>query len=190
MRTVVIAATEPEIRECRTTAHGCDFVVSGMGATNTAIATVTAIERYRPELIIQIGIAGAMDRSIEIGDALFVESDYQADLGAWRGEQFVHFDTPMITVQNPTTLRGVRAQSVNAACTRGFGCSSNNGYLAQIESMEGAAFFQAASAYNSLQFIQIRSVSNYTDSLRSQWKISEAISVLADTLNNLLPTYR
>lgn len=190
MSTVIIAATEPEIRECRTTAKECNFVVSGMGATNTAIATVAAIEMYRPKLIIQIGIAGALDRSIEIGEVLFVESDYQADLGAWRDEQFVHFDTPLITVHNPTTLRGVRAQSVNAACTRGFGCSNNNGYLAQIESMEGAAFFQAASAYDSLQFVQIRSVSNYTDSIRSQWKIGQAISVLADTLNNLLHIYR
>lgn len=172
MRIVVIAATELEAAPCRAVVDA-DFVISGMGATNCAIATVQAIERYKPDLIVQIGIAGAIDYSIAIGEAVFVVSDFQADLGALRDGRFVPFETPIVTVENYTGLRGVAARSLNTACGAYVGQAN-----AQIESMEGAAFFQAASLYSGLRFAQVRTISNYVDSARDEWQIQTALNVL------------
>lgn len=183
---VIVAATEFEIAECRLQMADCKFVVSGMGATNTAIATFRAFEIHRPWLMIQVGIAGAVDRDLELGEAVFVTEDFQADLGAWRDAKgrFEPFETPRIAVDNPTRLRSVAARSVNTACST-LVCQS----AAQIESMEGAAFFQAASECAGAKFAQIRTISNYIDSPRNEWQIPLAISRLPDALREVLRSF-
>lgn len=175
---LVIAATELEIAPCRSIT-GCKFIVSGMGATNTAIATMSAAIEFKPSLIIQIGIAGAIDHRLNIGDVFFVTDDYQADLGAWRDGCFIPFETPHLSVENRSPLRGVSSRSLNTACLP----LVNDG--AQIETMEGAALFQAAQAC-SVRALQIRSVSNYVDSPRSEWQIGRAIAALSGALSEVI----
>ncbi|CDN30346.1 hypothetical protein BN938_0240 [Mucinivorans hirudinis] len=172
---LIIAATEKEIATCRHMVD-CEFVVSGMGASNTAISLCRAVEKYSPNFILQIGIAGAIDKSLALGEAVFVISDYQADLGAWRSEGvFVSFATPKIEVTNNTPFRSVTARSVTTACSP----IVNDG--SQIESMEGAAFFQAAQSYN-IKFAQIRAISNYMDTPRCEWQIEKALAALSDAV--------
>lgn len=179
---LIIAATEIEIAPCRAVA-GCEFVVSGMGATNAAIATVRAIQRFAPTLVVQVGIAGATDKTIAIGEVVFVTSDYQADLGAWRNDSFTKFESERFSIENRTSLRSVAARSVNTACVT---------YVnddAQIESMEGAAFMQAAATCGT-PCVEIRSISNYTDSPRGEWQIERAIAALPAALDEIIKQYR
>lgn len=167
-----------EMAPCREFS-GCEFVVSGIGATATAIATARAIERFKPQLLIQIGIAGAIDTDIEIGEVVFVTEDYQADLGAWRNDSFFPFGTQRFDIPNPTQLRAVTARSTNTACVP---------YLrdsAQIESMEGAAFYNTAAAYG-VPCYQIRAISNYTISDRSSWQIDKAVSALHSAMRSII----
>lgn len=48
--------------------HELTIIVSGMGKVNAAISTTHLINRYTPDLIINIGISGGLDNSLQIGD--------------------------------------------------------------------------------------------------------------------------
>lgn len=180
---VILAATEHEIAPCLTIPD-VRFAVTGMGATHTAISTIKAIETHRPDVIIQIGIAGAFDRSLALCQPVMVGSDRQSDLGAWRGDSFEDFEPH--TMLHPTATPGpgcifatVTSQSTNTAC------SPLTTALAQIETMEGAAFFEAAIDFG-IPCLQLRTISNYVTQPRAQWKILEAIQALRPALDELL----
>lgn len=172
---VVLAATDIELAGCRNEFNGIEFISTGMGATNTAINTMKIISDKKPDILIQIGIAGAIDKTLSIGEAVFVIDDFQADLGAWRevSRTFEPFKTPNISVTNFTPLRSVSSQSVNTACSP---ILPND--KTQIESMEGAAFFQVAAEYPQLKFVQIRAISNYINTPREKWDIEKALKSL------------
>lgn len=52
------------------------LVEGGIGKVNAAIATTILIERFSPELIINIGSAGAFDKSLKIGDVV-IATEYR-----------------------------------------------------------------------------------------------------------------
>ncbi len=143
--------------------------------------TIEAIERCRPELIIQVGIAGAIDRGVQIGEVVAVGEDRLVDLGAWRESEkrFERFEnTTYYSTFVPLELRCVSAQTLNTAC---------NPFVenvAQIETMEGAAFF-AAAELKKTKCAQIRAVSNYTTQRREEWNIPLALQNLEDTLKTI-----
>jgi len=184
-RIVILAATENEIAGCRDI-EGLIPVVTGIGATNTAIATMSAVKGYWPALMIQIGIAGAYGRNLPLGEAVLVASDRQADLGAWRGDRFEAFENhaPLIECPWIPDVRWkkpiVRAQSVNCAASPLVATE-----LAEIETMEGAAFF-AAAAECEVKFLQLRTISNYVDTPREVWEVERAIAALPGALRELL----
>ena len=41
---------------------------SGIGKVNVAISTALLIEKFKPDLIINTGSAGALDKSLNVGD--------------------------------------------------------------------------------------------------------------------------
>lgn len=181
---MVVAATEMEIAPCRMMVEGCDFVVTGIGATNTALAVVRAVEHYRPRLVVQIGIGGAVDKKLDMARVYYVCSDYQADLGAWRDGAFVPF--VQTVVENPTPAPepfiGVRARSVMTACTERLTADRH----VQMESMEGAAFFQTMQEFEGIDYVQLRSVSNYLDTPRHLWQTLKAVSALPKALREVI----
>lgn len=159
------------------------IIVCGMGSTSAAIATIHAIEKHSAELVVGVGIAGAIDNSFDLGSVVQVTSDYQADLGAYRNgasPYFQRFDSP---VYHPTQLLDgvtkVSARTVSMACTP---LINPENCTAQIESMEGAAVMAAAKSCN-VGFIQLRAISNYIEQPRSQWKIELALNNLSDEIS-------
>lgn len=167
--------------------------VGGMGAGATAAAALRIIRDLRPAFIIQAGIAGALPRKhLSVADTVLVESDYQADLGAWRPETglFEPFDTlpeaGMIVCPHAEPLREhfrlIAARSANSACS-----PLPLGGGEALESMEGAAFFGVCRA-EKVPFLQLRSVSNHVGDPRGQWRIPEALDSLAKALAVLLKT--
>ncbi len=181
--TVILTATEAEQRPLRAALGkrpALRWVVSGMGASNAVLATAQAIRDHRPALLVQAGIAGAFDRSLAIAEVVAVASDFQADLGAWRGDRFEPFDTPLLEAAwLPPRLRTVTAQTANVACLPAFPRT------AQIETMEGAPFFAACQAAGQACW-QIRAISNYVDDPRPEWHVGPALDALAQALADLL----
>lgn len=179
---VIIGATAAELAPF----SDLTTLESGMGATNTAIATLRAIKKFSPRVIIQVGICGAIEKSLYLCEPVLIESDFQGDLGAWRGEKFEFFANEPIycPLASDFDFRKVRGVSVNAACTP----SAYRGD-AQVESMEGAAFFAAANSLK-VDFLQLRTVSNFVGQPRGQWKINEAIEALRPALEKILDKFR
>lgn len=190
MKIVVITATATEqtpllgIAPCH---HTIEWVISGMGATNATRATLEALGRHSPDVIMQVGIAGAMPHStLSVGEVVQVSRDRQCDLGAWRGDHFEPFDTP-VTTPNLTIagLRGVSSRSANTACLPPLYTAED---IVEIESMEGAAFFDVCAAAEGVRFAQIRSISNRTDQPRHLWEIEKALRNLRGALEIAIQT--
>lgn len=179
---VIITPTEIEQRAVRSTLDNVEWLVSGMGATAIAYATLRAIIDHRPRLIILAGIAGATPQSgLNSGDVVQVATDRQADLGAWRGDHYQPFDTT-ITRATATIpeLRSVTARTANTACSP----IAEHRAKDQIESMEGAPFFEVC-AREGVAALQIRAISNLTNQPRGEWQIEVALKNLRETLNKI-----
>lgn len=58
--------------------------VCGTGKVNAAIGTIALIHNFSPELIINLGISGGLDSSVEIGDVIIGDSMVYHDV--WCGE--------------------------------------------------------------------------------------------------------
>ncbi|MFZ6752467.1 hypothetical protein ACO0KY_03740 [Undibacterium sp. Dicai25W] len=71
-------------------------MISGVGLTATAYATMKAIQQ-QPDILILAGIAGVFPHStFSIGDVVLVNSEVEADLGFFTPAGFVHMaDLPI-----------------------------------------------------------------------------------------------
>ena len=57
---------------------------------STAIAVTNALKSNHYDLVINAGVAGSFNRSLEIGDVVEVNEDYLSELGAQDGIDFYH----------------------------------------------------------------------------------------------------
>ncbi len=177
-----IAATAMEAK-CVESALGSTYptVVSGMGGIATMLATLSAIESYGADTIVQVGIAGAIDSSLRVGEVVLVSSDTTADHGAWRSESeaFVPFETTIYSSDfQHDGFRRVSARTVSTATSPIIKTPH------QIETMEGA-HFMAAAQYKKVEAIQIRAISNYITDNRPNWQIPLALNSLTEALKNI-----
>lgn len=181
-KTIFFAATEMEAAVvCRALGEGTKCFITGMGSISTILRTIEEIEACQPERIVQVGIAGAVDKNISVGEVVIVSEDYEADLGAWREEEkkFIHFDTKhYFSNFAPLGYRRVTARSVSTATSPIISGTE------EIETMEGAAFMATAAA-RGVEAIQIRAISNYTTDKRSDWKIKEALTNLENSIRDI-----
>ncbi|MCP4441815.1 MAG: futalosine hydrolase [Aureispira sp.] len=168
-------------------------LITGVGMMHTAFALGNYLGKRPVDLAINVGIAGAYDRSLEIGEVVHVVSEQLGDLGV--EEQDGSFkdvfemgligsnDQPFINgkIYNPGAsaykfLKGVDGLTVNR--THGTQESidfTQAKYSAQIETMEGAAFFYACGMVKA-NFLQLRAISNYVEPRnKDNWKIPLAI---------------
>lgn len=178
----LIAATEAEIAPL-VSVFGDRFAykVTGIGPVAAAIGTAELIAQEKPNLVVNIGIAGAIDPSLALCQAVLVCRDYMADVGAWRAERFEHFTTEIIEWPYVTEgFANVQARTVSGACAHYIVDES------QIESMEGAAVMGMAKRLG-VRVMQLRILSNYVGQPRAEWRISDAIAALPDALGRLLP---
>ncbi|MEZ4983959.1 MAG: hypothetical protein R2795_02785 [Saprospiraceae bacterium] len=98
MKMLLVAATDKEIMPCITTyhlanqfqggiahtrigSHQVSILITGVGLPATAFALGAHLARHRYDLLIQAGIAGAIDPQLHVGDVVEVVSDCFADLG-------------------------------------------------------------------------------------------------------------
>lgn len=202
MRILIIAATEPEVQslkfevksqaqDSRLKTQDVTFLITGVGMVATAFALGKDFATNRYDLAINLGIAGAFDRNIALGEVLEITEDTFAELGAQDGNEFITIDNlgfGTSTFKPTTSLSGLNKNFALKTATA-ITVNTVNGNEAaiekitrrlnpQTESMEGAAFFYACNQMN-VPCMQIRAVSNYVEKRnRDNWKIGPAIKNL------------
>jgi futalosine hydrolase len=197
MRILIVAATLFEVESLKFKVESEDFEPSaltfqflvtgaGMVATSFALGKHLATNQY--DLAINLGIAGSFDRSIALGDVVEIDEDTLAELGAEDDEDFITIDKLGFgescfksTYALPTHFNLRKASAITVNTVHGNEASIeklSSRVNAQIESMEGAAFFHVCREMD-LPCMQIRAVSNYVEKRnRDAWQIGLAIKNL------------
>jgi len=205
MRILLIAATGKEIQQ---TSSYCEekknkkgdieieIKVTGVGMVATAYFLGKNIYEFRPNLIIQAGIAGCFQKD-KNSSVVSISEDLIADMGAYEKDSFKNiFDLGLAkkneypftngSLINPyqklialSNCKPAKAITVNEVSTD----PNRIQYYQQnhdpyVETMEGAALHYVC-LHENIPFIQIRSVSNYIGERdKSKWEIREAITNL------------
>lgn len=173
-------------------------LITGIGMVNTAYY----VGRYSEtgfDLIINAGVCGAFNRSILIGEVVEIIADTIAELGAEDGENFIKFEEMGLpgtatyyskhdyNKYFPSPIKKVDAITVNKVHGDVKSISKTKTiYQADIESMEGAAFFRACES-SKAAYLQLRSVSNYVEKRdKSKWDLPLAIQQLNDFIIQLI----
>lgn len=179
---------------------GVSLVVCGVGLAEVAATTYGELAK-EPDLIILAGIAGAYpDSRLSAGESCVVESERIGDLGAFRGEEFKplftkEYHSPV--AQEIQVLKRVASCSVNSSASSHTDYSGDrsaeesNGQFAkcQIENMEGASFFALCEAAK-VDFVEVRTISNFTTDSRDEWRVEEALLALSDAVFSVINELR
>jgi futalosine hydrolase len=165
-----------------------DFLTTGAGMVPTAFALGRHLAKNEYDLAINLGIAGSFDRNIALGDVVEVTHDSFTELGAEDDDDFIAIDKlgfgessfeATYTLSPQFNLKKVSAITVNTVHGNEVSIQKlSTRANAQLESMEGAAFFYACKQVG-LACMQIRAVSNYVEKRnRNAWQIGPAIKNL------------
>jgi len=180
-------------------------VITGVGMTATAWRLGYYFARHKPDWALNAGIAGAFDHSLNLGDVVQVATDRFGDLGVEEADgRFVDvFEMGLEAPDEPPFQRGVlhnpaTEQAPYLPLVHGLTVNRVHGFApsisavqnkypdAQIETMEGAAFFHACLMAD-IPFAAIRGISNYVEPRnREAWEIGLAIRQLNEVLLEML----
>ena len=190
----------------QTNQHQVDILITGVGMVFTAFYLGTLLANSKYDCAINAGVAGAIDKKLQLGEIINVVDDYFYELGAEDGDDWLSITDLNLLTQNdfPYTLNGlvntntpkvplimvlkeVKGQTVNKVHgnTQSIKTMKSRS-MAQIESMEGAAFLYCALKHN-IPCAQIRAISNYVETRnKASWQIKEAILNLNEFLKQLV----
>lgn len=178
---------------------------TGVGMMATAFALGQQLASGQPpNLAIQAGIGGAIDRSISLGDVVRVSTETMGDLGSEAPDGrflslaeiglpagFPFNQREALVAPTPSAslpFREVNGLTVNKVTGSAAGVAHLRKRFpeAQVESMEGAAFFYACLRAG-VEPLQLRAISNYVEvRQREHWKMKEAVEALNSALQRLL----
>ena len=182
------------------------LLITGVGLplTSYALGRVLALEEWH--LVINAGIAGSLSPQLEPGSVVQVVTERFADLGVEEADgsfTSVHEMGLIEKNQKPFHSDGrmhnqhaqgfdFLPQANGISVNRVHGSARSIEQLkakfpdAEVESMEGAAFFYAC-LMEQRPFLEIRSISNYVEPRnRDNWEVEKALTALNDTLIELL----
>ena len=185
-----------------------DILVTGIGLTASTYSIVKQLNIKRPDIVIQAGIGGCFDRNIPLASVFTVKQDRIADNGVMEGKKFCTlFDTGLASpnkypfkkgwlVNKGEYFKKIKLQKISAISVNEISTHKQriNFYRKTlqpiIESMEGAALHYAC-LMEKVEFIQLRSISNYVGERdKKKWKIQASIKTLNKELINLLQTIK
>jgi futalosine hydrolase len=171
-----------------------NVIVSGVGLTATAIATLKAIQQYQPDILILAGIAGAFPHSpFQIGDVVLVASEVEGDFGFFTPDGFVHLAHLPLEMDFerrhtlhcphlPDTATFMRARSVSLNAAMAPFINTSN---VDIENMEGAAFFHVC-LEEKQKFLELRAISNMVKIGDDNWDMQGSVLALTSKLHHLI----
>jgi len=193
----------PTLREGDTHQREIGRLITGVGSVATAYSLAKYLAANKPDLVIQAGIGGSFDPSLQPGSVVVIGEDLFADLGAIENNEIVDIfdlglsgdnETPFTDrmLVNPLSwskfgLPVVRGATVNRISSDVIEVEIiKNKYHASVESMEGAALHYVCLKEN-IPFLQIRAISNYCgERNKSNWKLTESIVSLNDVLKRII----
>ncbi|MES2566369.1 MAG: futalosine hydrolase [Bacteroidota bacterium] len=175
-----------------------DVLITGVGMVNTALMIGRVLDDSY-DLVLNVGICGAFDKTMELGQVVRIKKDILSELGAEDDNDFLTYDQldlsgahiyfDHVSDSYKIALRSVTGITVNTV----HGNEQNiekvrQLYHPDVESMEGAAFF-AACLNSKSNYMQIRAISNHVEKRdKSKWQMALAIKNLNDYLINLITT--
>ena len=183
-------------------------LIAGVGLPLMAYGMGRALAGKEVHLAINAGIAGAFARRLRIGDVVQVVSERFADLGvqeASGGFTDVH-ELGLIEANEGPFAEGklvneAASQFAFLPAAQGISVNKVHGYPpdieairakypeAEVESMEGAAFFYACLS-EGIPFLEIRAISNYVEARnRENWDVPLAIEKLNEVLVELVESF-
>jgi len=205
MRVIITAATNLELDGCAKKASQVfkksklkiSFHATGIGMLASGVKLTQLAATHKPDLIIQMGIAGSYSKKEPLGKVMIVASESIADIGVRENGRFKDlFETGLQKeneapfkkrkLTNPTikSLNVLKSDLVAAVTINEITTSAkrikeiiaaNNPVL---ESMEGAALHYVG-GLTKTPFIQIRAASNYVgERNKAKWKLNESIEQL------------
>lgn len=184
------------------------LLITGVGLPLTAFALGNVLGIDEWQLAINAGIAGAISKDLAIGEVVQVVNERFADLGVEEKDGSftdVH-QMGLIDPNQPPFTNGLLINQGSSAfnfLTKVNGISVNKVHGnttsielltkkypdAQVESMEGAAFFYACLS-KGIPFLEIRSISNYVEARnRDNWNLPLAIEQLNNTLIEMVKAF-
>jgi futalosine hydrolase len=210
MNVLVIAATDRELTGLKEISFSrpslmVHTAVTGVGLMPSTYAIMQMIARLKPDLIIQVGIAGSFNPTLVLGTAVTVRQEMLADMGVYESDGYHDiFDLGLAEKNMPpfeqgaivnhhdhliesASLPAVTAVSVNeiSTSTEKIKVFAEK-YKADIESMEGAALHYVC-AMQQIPFIQIRGISNLVGERdKTKWKIPESMLAATNACINLI----
>ena len=183
-------------------------LITGAGLPMMAYGMGKILASKEVHLAVNAGIAGAFNRKLNIGDVVQVASERFGDLGVQEADgRFTDVHELGLIEGNQRPFKD--GQLLNEAAgqfsflptAHGLSVNKVHGYLsdieairtkypdAEVESMEGAAFFYACLLEN-ISFLEIRSISNYVEARnRENWDIPLAIEQLNGVLVELVGSF-
>lgn len=166
-----------------------DILITGVGMTATAFALGKHLSNVY-QLVLNLGIAGSFDPSIDLGTVLNITTDDFAELGAEDNGNFLTIEElgfgqgrfkahNNLLHQSVSDIRQVHGITVNKVHGDAVSISEIIKRLNPVtESMEGAAVFYCCEKAG-IPCLQIRSISNYVEPRnREGWQIGKAIKNL------------
>jgi futalosine hydrolase len=205
MRVIITAATNLELDGCAKKASQVfkksklkiSFHATGIGMLASGVKLTQLAATHKPDLIIQMGIAGSYSKKEPLGKVMVVASESIADLGVREKGLFTDlFDSQLIKeneapfkkrkLTNPTirSLNILKTDTVAAVTINEITTSPKRikeiiaAHKPVLESMEGAALHYVGSLTKT-PFIQIRAISNYVgERNKTKWKLKESIEQL------------
>jgi len=179
-------------------------LITGPGINQTSYFLTKALCNQQYELVVNVGIAGAFNKNLAIGDVVNIGTERFADLGVEEADGSFT-DLHQLELSQPNEFPYTDGKLVNSHASQfnflpivdGLTVNKVHGqeksieairqkYNGDIESMEGAAFFYCC-LMEKVAFLQIRSISNYVVKRnRADWNIPLAIERLNATIVQML----
>ncbi len=181
-----------------------NVLITGVGMVPTVFHLSQALHEEKYLRIMNIGLAGAINRNLLLEEVVNVIDDEFAFWGSEDNDDYLSvFDLNLQKVdESPFTNRkliplatdfsiatykkvhGLTVQTVTGSSNSLL--KLNKYYAADIESMEGAAVFYVANQFG-IPALQLRAISNYVEPRnRKSWRMKEALSALFDAVRNLI----
>jgi futalosine hydrolase len=181
-----------------------DILITGIGLTASTYSITKQIQIRRPDIIIQAGIGGCFHKNIPLGSVVAIKQEAIGDqVVIESGQMKTLFDLGLAgkdqspfsngwLINKSAVLKKIKLKKVKGITTNAITTSKQKIKLYQdtfdptVESLEGAALHYVC-LMEKIQFLQIRSVSNYIgERNKKNWNMKISIGNLNKELTRLL----
>lgn len=200
MKIIITSATKFEVEALKdsvmqNSGQNIQFHESGVGIMQSTFSIQKMMLVEKPNLVIQVGIAGTFDAKYGLGDVVIVNEEFLGSCGVeengdWQDIfdlklcesnkfpfQNLGLKNPFLKKFNLLHLPLVKGVTIDEISTKPHRIENlKTKYQCCIETMEGAALHYCGLQYQ-IPFLQIRGISNYVGERNKQhWRLKDSIN--------------